>query len=813
MFSSIKNKALRITAIVVSGILSLFVLLLIIANIYVRTNKEFLLNVINSNINKNLSGKFEVKNIELSTFAHFPNIAVDLENIELLDSVYHRPLMQCELLSCRFSIFKLWDIKHQLSKLVLTNSTVHFFTDSSGYKNTAMFKKKEKTASKEKGTFIIHRVEINNMSFKIDDLTKAKHYDFQFNKLSASLKNNDSVLHVDLMQKTLIRKMIFNDAKGSYLENQLLEGPFDLDYNTSAKNLICNKSNIKINGEKYTLTALFRLAGQPNFHIDATVKKLPYSKGLALLTPKLKNTLGIVQIKDPLNVHATIDGLMKFRAIPAINIQWKTQQNELTAGGVAFKDCSFEGTFTNQVSEMLPRTDEYSRVVLKTFSGNLDGLQLDGTNIVITNLLKPYAQFNLVSKAALNELENRFAFEHIKFLKGTAQVNLVYDGPLLADLAALKNLTAQINIKDGQMLYEPKNALLENCSGEISVGANKLLFKKFQFDVWHNHIEINVSGNDIASFSTQDQGKAAVLFELYSPHLHFDEISGLLSADTQQIKTKKKGQFTAVTQSVNNIFNDLDFRVNINADTISRDLFYAHNLKANLFLRKDIWQLENISMRHAGGIIQLSGSLKKNGNARALLAMDLRLQQLNVQQLFYAFNNFGQAGITSNNLHGTLTADGKLNMQLYKGGSAVKRAGTNGYIDFSLKNGAIVNHKGLEQVKVLFLKDRDMSNIRFAELKDRIDINPNDIYINRMEIESTAITMYVEGRYDFLKKNTDILIQVPMNNMKKRDKDYKAKNKGVNARTGMSVFIRAKNNENGEIGFTPTLSKKVKPVK
>jgi len=29
----------------------------------------------------------------------------------------------------------------------------------------------------------------------------------------------------------------------------------------------------------------------------------------------------------------------------------------------------------------------------------------------------------------------------------------------------------------------------------------------------------------------------------------------------------------------------------------------------------------------------------------------------------------------------------------------------------------------------------------------------------------------------------------------------------------MSVFIRAKNNENGEIGFIPTLSKKVKPFK
>jgi hypothetical protein len=106
-----------------------------------------------------------------------------------------------------------------------------------------------------------------------------------------------------------------------------------------------------------------------------------------------------------------------------------------------------------------------------------------------------------------------------------------------------------------------------------------------------------------------------------------------------------------------------------------------------------------------------------------------------------------------------------------------------------------------------------MSNIRFAELTDRIDVYPSDIYINRMEIQSTAVTMYVEGRYDFLRKNTDILIQVPVSNVKKRDEDYKAKNKGINAKTGASILIRAKSTGDGNIKFSPTLSKKVKPTK
>ena len=167
-------------------------------------------------------------------------------------------------------------------------------------------------------------------------------------------------------------------------------------------------------------------------------------------------------------------------------------------------------------------------------------------------------------------------------------------------------------------------------------------------------------------------------------------------------------------------------------------------------------------------------------------------------------------GVTAENLRGNLTATGHINTQLYKGKTSMATAGTRGYIDFSLKNGAIVNHKELEQVKVLFLKDRDMSNIRFAELKDKIQIYPRYVYLNRMEIQSTAVTLFVEGIYDFNKKNTDMLIQIPMSSMKKRDENYKAKNKGVNAKTGTSILIRAKNDDAGNISLSPTLSKKTK---
>ena len=75
-------------------------------------------------------------------------------------------------------------------------------------------------------------------------------------------------------------------------------------------------------------------------------------------------------------------------------------------------------------------------------------------------------------------------------------------------------------------------------------------------------------------------------------------------------------------------------------------------------------------------------------------------------------------------------------------------------------------------------------------MKDRLDINGNDIYVHRMEISSTAVNMYVEGTYSFA-NNTDLSIQVPLHGQKK-DQDEAPKNKGTSAKTGMRCISAGK---------------------
>ena len=136
------------------------------------------------------------------------------------------------------------------------------------------------------------------------------------------------------------------------------------------------------------------------------------------------------------------------------------------------------------------------------------------------------------------------------------------------------------------------------------------------------------------------------------------------------------------------------------------------------------------------------------------------MDNVDVNKVFAAFNNFGQDGITAQNIEGKLNAKVNATVDLDNDGKAYPNS-IESMVDFSLKNGALNNFEPVKKIQSFIFKKRDFENIRFAELKDRLEISNQEIKINRMEIESTVISMYVEGIYS-MKGTTDMSIQIPL---------------------------------------------------
>ncbi|MBP9881859.1 MAG: hypothetical protein KBF32_00560, partial [Chitinophagales bacterium] len=72
------------------------------------------------------------------------------------------------------------------------------------------------------------------------------------------------------------------------------------------------------------------------------------------------------------------------------------------------------------------------------------------------------------------------------------------------------------------------------------------------------------------------------------------------------------------------------------------------------------------------------------------------------------------------------------------------------------------------------------------------------ITMTRMQILSSVVTIYAEGTYGF-QGGTDMSVQVPLSNLKKREKDIKDVKISDDTKLGPSVFLRIRDNDDGKI--------------
>ena len=248
--------------------------------------------------------------------------------------------------------------------------------------------------------------------------------------------------------------------------------------------------------------------------------------------------------------------------------------------------------------------------------------------------------------------------------------------------------------------------------------------------------------------------------------------------------------------------------VNLKADHFIYKKFEAINALANVTLLQDRYLINRVSMNHANGRLELNGSLiAQNGNTH-FAKINVLLDNVDVSKTFAAFDNFGQDGITAKSLQGKLSAKIDASLNVNNEGKA-DPGSIESLVDFSLKDGALNNYEPVKKLQNFLFKNRDFDIIRFAELKDRFEIKNQEVKINRMEIQSSVMSMFVEGIFSN-KGNTDISIQVPFSNIHKRGADFNPENVGTEKRGGSSFYLRGKPGPDGNIKFKLDLFKKFK---
>jgi len=174
--------------------------------------------------------------------------------------------------------------------------------------------------------------------------------------------------------------------------------------------------------------------------------------------------------------------------------------------------------------------------------------------------------------------------------------------------------------------------------------------------------------------------------------------------------------------------------------------------------------IDTLDMDAAGGKIKLKGYFNGSNSEQIYFQPDLVMENIDVDKLLFKFENFGQDHIVSDNLQGRLSTRIKGKIRVYPD-LVPDLDQSNLEMDVKVLNGRLKNYNPMLALSD-YMGDKNLENIRFDTLQNRLDINKGKIIIPNMTIESTLGHMEFSGSHDS-DNNIDYYMRIPWKTVKK----------------------------------------------
>ena len=773
---------------------------------YIHFNKTRILQKASVEIKDHFGADITIGQLDISLFRHFPSLSILLSDVTLRDSLWrqhHHDLLNVKTVYADCSLLNsLFAGKVRIRRVFLEHGAVYFYRDSTGYSNTYVFKDR-KPASRGGKPDDPPNISLSDIKWVQDLEDKHKLFDLDIHRLDCDMKREGRVLRIDIGTNITANSFAFNITKGSFIKGKLLSGRFRVNFNTASRIVQFTNATININGHPVSFSGrLFPTVAPDPFFLSIEASDIPFHEAASFLTADIQQKLDEYDIDKPVTLNVQLDAGNADDPQPQIVVKMNLEKGSVLTPAGRFTETSFRASFTNEWARGHRRGDENSAIRLVAFSGRLGELPLRSDTMTITNLKYPRLASDIHSHFTLDQLNDITGSQAMRFVAGRGDLNIYYKGPMSENDTAGTIVNGWLDVDSAAVTYLPYQWELTGGKGRLLFKDQDMLVNQLDIHAGKTNIHVKGTAKNLVALLDRNTENVSMDWGLLMTHMDLEDFSALAGnagSRTAHIGAKEKNLFGATFARIDNVLKEGIIHVGIEASDISYKKFSGAHAKGDLLFDNHAITLNRLMIEQGAGSMELKAALKRSqGGTINPLTLESHLSSVDLPKLFSDFNDFGQQALTAKNLKGKLTADIRLSGAL-TGKVKVAPNSLKGSIDFSLKQGELIDFGPMEKIHEKVLKKRDLSQIRFAELKNQIDVDSTTITFHRMEIESTAFTLYAEGTYD-LKTGPDMSLQVPLSNLaKERNPDIPPDSKGNDSKAGISLRLRARNGDDGKL--------------
>ncbi|WP_299250677.1 AsmA-like C-terminal region-containing protein [uncultured Cytophaga sp.] len=723
--------------------------------------KDDLIYMASMQINKHLITKVDIsKKIDISLFEKFPELSVGFQEVKIYEPNSIKPTVfaSLERVLITFDLFEMWKGDYQIDKLYLENGFIHLRTDFDGSHNFMIFKK-DTTANKEQTDFAISYIQFKKIEFIYDYKLTNHFYGGYFNQTDASLSMANNLLSIELESNILTDEILINE--NSFLPNKDVLIKSTITYQTDAEILTIKPSSVKINESNYLLNGFYDLNKS---YIDFSFKaeKSNLSTFTSILPSAYSKVIQEYQSSGNIHFNGTIKGSTYDTESPAILVNFGFENASFFHPKYKqqIKNAFLVGTYTNGSKRDLST----SSVKLSNIKLEIDGKNIEGF-CSITDFSSPYVDLHLKGSLVLDKILKVIP-NHI-FEQASGEIG--FDVEFKGRTEDLKSKKGYEHIQTtGDLSFRNVITKIKSYPHIISIDEAYCIFTKNDISIDNMHLK--VGKNDVVLTGIFRNLIGKLILPNQSVYVQADLAMGnifledILMSDT---RTKKSSNQDFIMPAL----KDYKLDLNLKAASMNYQRLHARNISTKIDWVYPYLNFTNTNLNFCNGTCTGRTSLKILNEKSIEINTDSKIKSMDIDSVFYVFENFSQTYITNKNLKGKISTDLSLILQLDNHlnilpSSIVCDA------DVSIVNGELNNFETMKRIS-RFLETDDLDNIKFSEINNHFSIYNEVIQIPDMTINSTAGKISFSGTHSFDGK---ILYHVayPIANLKKNKIDSDA---------------------------------------
>ncbi len=342
-----------------------------------------------------------------------------------------------------------------------------------------------------------------------------------------------------------------------------------------------------------------------------------------------------------------------------------------------------------------------------------------------------------------------------------------------------------------------------------------------QHDINLNTLQVTLPSGGSLALSGQVENFMDILTEKETPlvqsfirlnasYLDYADFSGLFSSlqkkdaplDTANISSNQ------IKRSTLNLYRKFHPELDIQIDSFRHKSALVTDLRSKVaFQGSSLLQFADMHFEYRGSPVQLNANLSLDQDTITPLNFSLFTEYFDLGTLVETYNYFGLSALQS-----AQKVAGKVSLNVNLSGQINDASGLDpksllGAVQFTLHEAELVNFEPIQRIADKFFRTERFESIRFAPVTDTLYITQKVVHIPRMEIQSTAFNLFLEGHINY-DDNTNLWISVPWQNFTAWEEGDSIPPKTGYYQSGAKLYVEVIGNADNGVDYKFHLSKK-----